>query len=280
MPDIWGGNRAEAFTRIEGDPMEFKNLLVETTDSIATLTINSPRTFNTLNSAVLRELECALYELNLDVAVKAVVLTGAGEKAFVAGADIKEMTAMTSYEGHQFGLLGQRVMMLIEKMTKPVIAAVNGYALGGGLELALACDFIYASEKAKLGFPEVTLGIMPGFGGTQNLARLIGPNKANEMIFTGKIIDAAKALSWGIVNEVFAPEELLTKAQETAATIAGVGTIGVTYAKNAIANGLNMTKEDGFRYEASLFGVLFSTEDQKEGMGAFVEKRKAAFNGR
>jgi enoyl-CoA hydratase len=235
--------------------MEFKNLLVETTDSIATLTINSPRTFNTLNSAVLRELECALYELNLDVAVKAVVLTGAGEKAFVAGADIKEMTAMTSYEGHQFGLLGQRVMMLIEKMTKPVIAAVNGYALGGGLELALACDFIYASEKAKLGFPEVTLGIMPGFGGTQNL-------------------------SWGIVNEIFPPEELLAKARETAATIAGVGTLGVSYAKNAIANGLNMTKEDGFRYEASLFGVLFATEDQKEGMGAFVEKRKAEFRGK
>jgi enoyl-CoA hydratase len=260
--------------------MEFKNLLVETTDSIATLTINSPRTFNTLNSAVLRELECALYELNLDVAVKAVVLTGAGEKAFVAGADIKEMTAMTSYEGHQFGLLGQRVMMLIEKMTKPVIAAVNGYALGGGLELALACDFIYASEKAKLGFPEVTLGIMPGFGGTQNLARLIGPNKANELIFTGRVINATKALSWGIVNEIFPPEELLAKARETAATIAGVGTLGVSYAKNAIANGLNMTKEDGFRYEASLFGVLFATEDQKEGMGAFVEKRKAEFRGK
>lgn len=260
--------------------MEFTNLLSETTDGVVTLTVNSPRTLNALTSAVLRELECALYELNLDPTVKVVVLTGAGEKAFVAGADIKEMSAMTSYEAHQHGLLGQRVMMLIEKMTKPVIAAVNGYALGGGLELALACDFIYASDKAKLGFPEVTLGIMPGFGGTQNLARLIGPNKANEMIFTGKMIDAAKALAWGIVNEVFAPEELLSKARETAAAIAGVGTVGVTYAKNAIANGLNMTKEDGFRYEASLFGVLFATEDQKEGMGAFVEKRKAAFTGR
>ena len=260
--------------------MDYLNLLIETTDWVATLTINSPRTLNALNSAVLGELECALYELNLDIGVKAVVLTGAGEKAFVAGADIKEMSIMTAYEGHQFGLMGQRVMMLIEKMTKPVIAAVNGYALGGGLELALACDFIYASEKAKLGFPEVTLGIMPGFGGTQNLARLIGPNKANELIFTGRMIDAAKALAWGIVNEVFAPEELLAKARETAATIAGVGTVGVAYAKNAIANGLNMAKEDGFRYEASLFGVLFATEDQKEGMGAFVEKRKAEFKGR
>jgi enoyl-CoA hydratase len=260
--------------------MEFKNLLVEIVDGVATLTVNSPRTLNALNSEVLGELECALFELNLDAAVKAVVLTGAGEKAFVAGADIKEMSSMSSFEGHQFGRKGQRVMLLIEKMTKPVIAAVNGYALGGGLELALACDFIYASAKAKVGFPEVTLGIMPGFGGTQNLARLIGPNRANELIFTGKIIDAAKAAAWGIVNEVFPPEELLAKAKEAAALIAGMGTLGVAYAKDAIANGLNMTKEDGFRYEAALFGVLFSTEDQKEGMGAFVEKRKAEFKGR
>ncbi len=260
--------------------MEFKNLLIETADGVALLTINSPRTMNALNSEVLGELECALYELNLDGAAKAVILTGAGEKAFVAGADIKEMAAMTAHEGHRFGLMGQRVMMLIEKMTKPVIAAVNGYALGGGLELALACDFIYASHKAKLGFPEVTLGIMPGFGGTQNLARLIGPNRANELIFTGRMIDAEKALAWGIVNEVFAPEELIAKARETAVAIAGVGTLGVAYAKDAIANGLNMTKEDGFRYEASLFGVLFATEDQKEGMEAFVDKRKAAFRGK
>jgi len=260
--------------------MEFKNLLVEKDNGVALLTINSPRTMNALNSEVLGELECALFELNLDSEVRAVVLTGAGDKAFVAGADIKEMSAMSSFEGHQFGLKGQRVMMLIEKMTKPVIAAVNGYALGGGLELALACDFIYASEKAKVGFPEVTLGIMPGFGGTQNLARLIGPNRANELIFTGKMINAAKAADWGIVNEVFPPEELLAKAKECATLIASVGTLGVTYSKNAIANGLNMGKEDGFRYEASLFGVLFSTEDQKEGMGAFVEKRKATFKGK
>jgi enoyl-CoA hydratase len=260
--------------------MEYSNLLIENVDGVATLTINSPRTLNALNSQVLTELECALYELNLDAAVKVVILTGAGEKAFVAGADIKEMSAMSSYEGHQFGLKGQRVMMLIEKMIKPVIAAVNGYALGGGLELALACDFMYASEKAKFGFPEVTLGIMPGFGGTQNLARLIGPNKTNEMIFTGRMISAEKAAAWGIVNEVYAAEELIMKVRETAIAIAAVGTVGVAYAKDSIANGLNMSKEDGFRYEAALFGVLFSTEDQKEGMGAFVEKRKAAFTGK
>lgn len=260
--------------------MEFKNLLIETGDGVATLTVNRPQSLNALNSEVLGELECALYELDLDTAVKVVVLTGAGEKAFVAGADIKEMAEMSSFEGHAFGRAGQRVMLFIEKMKKPVIAAVNGFALGGGLELALACDFIYASEKAKLGFPEVGLGIMPGFGGTQNLARLIGPNRANELIFTGRMIGAAKAQAWGIVNEVFAPEELLPKALETAREIAGKGMLGVAYAKDAIANGLNMTKEDGIRYEASLFGVLFSTEDQREGMGAFVDKRKAEFKGK
>jgi len=260
--------------------MEFKNLLVEISDNVATLTINSPRTMNALNSELLGELECALYALDLDDGVKALVLTGAGEKAFVAGADIKEMSSMNAHEGHRFGLMGQRVMLLIGRMRKPVIAAVNGYALGGGLELALACDFIYASEKARLGFPEVTLGIMPGFGGTQNLARLVGASRAKELIYTGRMITADKALAWGVVNEVFAAEDLLAKAKETAVAMAGVGTLGVAYAKDAISNGLNMTREDGFRYEASLFGVLFATEDQKEGMGAFVEKRKAGFKGK
>lgn len=260
--------------------MEFSQLLIEKKNGIALLTVNSPKTLNALNSTVLGELECALYELELDASVLVVVLTGAGEKAFVAGADIKEMLEMSAMEGHQFGLKGQRVMLSMAKMTKPVIAAVNGYALGGGLELALACDFIYASEKAKLGFPEVTLGIMPGFGGTQNLARRIGAARANELIFTGKMIDAAKAQAWGIVNELCAPEELLPKVFEMAALITAVGSLGVGYAKDAIAHGLDMSRDDGFRYEASLFGVLFATEDQKEGMGAFVEKRKAVFKGK
>ena len=260
--------------------MEFKHLLVEISAAVALLTINAPRTLNALNSELLGELEAALLELNRDAAVKAVILTGAGEKAFVAGADIREMAMLSAYEGQQFGLKGQRLMLLVRKMTKPVIAAVNGYALGGGLELALACDFIYASTRAQVGFPEVTLGIMPGFGGTQNLARLIGANRASELIFTGKIITADKAAAWGIVNEVFPPEELLPKAQEAAARIASMAALGVAYAKDAIANGLNMPREDGFRYEAALFGVLFSTDDQKEGMGAFIEKRKAAFKGR
>ena len=260
--------------------MKLKNLLIETTEGVATLTVNRPESLNALNGELLGELECALYALENDPAVRVVIITGAGEKAFVAGADIKEMAAMSSFAGHGFALKGQRVMLAMERMRKPVIAAVNGFALGGGLELALACDFIYASATAKLGFPEVTLGIMPGFGGTQNLARLIGRSKANELIFSGKMITAEKAWGWGIVNELYTPEELLGKTRETAAAIARVGLLGVAYAKDAIANGLNMTKEDGFRYEASLFGVLFSTSDQKEGMGAFVEKRQAAFKGK
>lgn len=259
--------------------MEFNNLLIETTDGITTLTINRPKVLNALNSDVVRELECALFELDLDAAVRAVVLTGAGEKAFVAGADIKEMSAMSAFEAHDFARGGQRLMLLINRMHKPVIAAVNGFALGGGLELALACDFIYASEKARFGFPEVGLGVIPGFGGTQNLARLIGPNRANELVFSGRIITAEKAQAWGIVNELFAPEELLPKALATAREIAAKGALGVAYAKDAIASGLNMAKEDGFRYEASLFGVLFATGDQREGMGAFLEKRAAEFKG-
>lgn len=260
--------------------MEFKTLTTDTSHCITTLTINRPQVLNALNSEVLHELGWALEELDVDVTVKAVILTGAGEKAFVAGADIKEMVEISSYEAHKFASKGQQIMQLINRMRKPVIAAVNGYALGGGLELALACDFIYASERAKFGLPEVGLGVIPGFGGTQNLARLIGPNKACELVFSGRIISATKALSWGIVNEVFAPEELMAKTLETAREISSKGPLGVAYAKDAILNGLSMAKEDGFRYEASLFGVLFATSDKIEGMGAFIEKRAAVFEGK
>jgi enoyl-CoA hydratase len=225
-------------------------------------------------------MESALSGLDIDTAVRAVIITGSGEKAFVAGADIKEMYEMSAFEAHDFARYGQRLMLLLNRMRKPVIAAVNGYALGGGFELALACDFIYASEKAKFGFPEVGLGIIPGFGGTQNLARLIGPNRANELVLSGRVITAAKAQAWGVVNEVFVSEKLLPKTLETALEISGKGALGVASAKDVIVNGLNMTKENGFRYEASLFGVLFATGDQREGMGAFLEKRPAKFEGK
>lgn len=260
--------------------MDYQNLLIETSDNIATVTVNRPQSLNALNSEVLRELECAFYELERDNAVKVVILTGAGEKAFVAGADIKEMVEFNACQGHAFARQGQQAMLSMEKMTKPVIAAVNGFALGGGFELALACDFIYASEKAKFGFPEVTLGVIPGFGGTQNLPRLIGKSRANELIFTGKMIDAQKALSWGMVNELCPAGELLATVRTVALAITKVGPLAVGYAKDAIVNGLNMNKEDGIRYEASLFGVLYASADLKEGMGAFVEKRKAIFSGK
>lgn len=260
--------------------MDYQTLLIEISDSIATVTINRPQSLNALNCTVLRELECTFYELERDRTVQVVILTGSGEKAFVAGADIKEMAEIDAAQAHIFARQGQQVLLALEKMKKPVIAAVNGFALGGGFELALACDFIYASEKAKFGFPEVTLGIIPGFGGTQNLSRLIGPNRAKELIFTGRIIDAPRAAAWGIVNEIAPVEELLSAARATATAISKVGTLAVGYAKDAIVNGLNMGREDGCRYEAALFGVLFATTDQKEGMAAFVEKRKAVFTGK
>jgi len=257
--------------------MELKNILLEVSDSIGILTLNRPESLNALNTEVVEELEIALGEMEQNTAVKVVVITGAGEKAFVAGGDIKEMANMDPVAGRAFAQRGHQMIQYVEKMKKPVIAAVNGYALGGGLELALACDFIYAAENAQLGLPEVTLGIMPGFGGTQNLARLIGPNRAKEMIFSGKQLTAQQARDWGIVNEVVPAEELMARVTEIAKKIAHNGTLGVAAAKDAVANGQNMSKEDGLRYEGALFGLLFATEDQKEGTRAFIEKRPAEF---
>ncbi len=256
--------------------MEYRKLLIEQNDGIVTLTLNSSETLNSLNSELIIELGSALQQLGTDRSVRVIVLTGAG-KAFVAGADIKQMSTMPPDQAAAFARSGQQLLLTIEQLEQPVIAAVNGFALGGGLELALACDFIYASTKAKLGFPEVTLGIMPGFGGTQNLARLIGPNRAKEMIFSGRMITAEQAEAWGIVNRLCEPEQLLEQALATAREIGSVGLRGVAAAKQALVSGLNMSKEDGFRHEAALFGLLFATADQKEGMAAFIEKRKAAF---
>jgi enoyl-CoA hydratase len=255
------------------------NILIEITENIAWLKINRPESLNALNSEVVESLEFALHTLEQDKTVKVIVITGAGEKAFVAGGDIKEMVGMTPQSALPFARKAQQMIAFIEKMHKPVIAAVNGYALGGGLELALACDFIYASDKAKLGFPEVTLGVIPGFGGTQNLSRLIGPNKARELIFSGKAIPAQQAKEWGLVNAVFPAEELSSRVMEIARAIANNGMIAVATAKDVIVNGLNMPKAEGFRYESSLFATLFATQDQKEGMQAFLAKRKAEFKG-
>jgi len=261
--------------------MEFENLLIEIDDGVAILTVNRPQSLNAFNSEALHELENALSKLGKDEAVKVVIVTGAGEKAFVAGADIKGLAAIDGpCQAGEFSRYAQSVLLMIEQMGKPFIAAVNGFALGGGMELALACDFIYASEKAKFGLPEVGLGILPGWGGTQNLPRLVGPQRAKEMIFTGRTITAQKAHAWGIVNEVVPPEELMPKALDTAKAIVQKSHLAVAMAKDAIVNGINMTKEDGFRYEASLFGLLFSTQDRKEGLAAFIEKRRPEFAGK
>jgi enoyl-CoA hydratase len=260
--------------------MELKNILIEITDGIGMIKINRPQALNALNSEVVEELESALREVEQDADVKVVVITGAGEKAFVAGGDIKEMSGMDPAAARAFSQRGHRLINSMEQMKKPIIAAVNGYALGGGLELALACDFIYASEKARLGLPEVTLGVIPGFGGTQNLPRLIGINRAKELIFSGKQLTAQQARDWGLVNEVVPGEELMSRVLEIAKKIAANGPLAVAAAKDAINNGLDMAKEDGLRFEGAVFSLLFDSADQKEGMGAFVEKRPAAFKGK
>jgi len=229
--------------------MENGNLLIENKDGVALITINRPKVLNSLDSSVLGDLHDAFTALGQDDAVKVVVLTGRGEKAFIAGADIAEMAAYSVPQALEFARKGQTLVNLIGQLAKPVIAAVNGFALGGGLEMALACDFVYASESAKLGLPEVTLGVMPGFGGTQKLGRLIGRNRANELIFTGRVLTAVEAKEWGIVNAVFPAQELLEKTMETAVRIAGNGLIGVAYAKHAIKSGLDMGEADGMEYE-------------------------------
>lgn len=256
-----------------------QNLIIDIRNGVALLTINRPKVLNALHSSVIVELQDAFIALNVNSDVKVVVITGSGEKAFVAGADIAEMHAFDTRQALEFARTGQKLMEYIGTMPKPVIAAVNGFALGGGMELALACDFIYASETARMGLPEVTLGIMPGFGGSQKFGRLLGRSKANELIFTGKMLTAAEAKEWGIVNAVFPAGELVPRALETAARIAANGLIGVAHSKHAIQRGLDMSEADGMDYEALCFATLFDTSDQKEGMGAFLEKRKPAFSG-
>ena len=259
---------------------ESQSLLVEIKENgVALVTINRPRALNSLHTSVIAELQETFGALGENRLVKVIVLTGSGGKAFVAGADIAEMVKYDAQQALVFARAGQRLVNFIGQLNKPVIAAVNGYALGGGMELALACDFIYAADTAKMGLPEVTLGIMPGFGGSQKFGRLLGRSRANELIFTGRMLSAAEAREWGLVNAVFPAAELLAKALETAAAIAANGLLGVALAKDAIRRGLDMAEADGMDYEAIQFAHLFASRDQKEGMGAFLEKRKANFSG-
>ncbi|MBW1659209.1 MAG: enoyl-CoA hydratase/isomerase family protein [Deltaproteobacteria bacterium] len=255
-------------------------VLLEKTPPLATITINRPKALNALNSKVLAELDKTLDRVNEDEEIRVVIITGSGEKAFVAGADIAEMSEMSPLEGSNFSRLGQLVFQKVQDLKKPVIAAVNGYALGGGSELALACDFIYASENAKFGLPEVTLGIFPGFGGTQRLPRLIGKSRAKELIFTGKMISAAEAYEMGMVNKVVPLDQLMDAVKEVATQIAKNGPIAVYVAKNLVDVGYDIPLDDGCLMESRSFGMCCSTEDKKEGMKAFLEKRKPVFKGR
>jgi enoyl-CoA hydratase len=245
---------------------------------VSILTINRPEKLNALSQQVLGDLNSAIEAVERTPGVRAAVITGTG-KAFVAGADIAAMKDMEQAEGRGFGRLGHALCGRIERVRFPVIAAVNGFALGGGCELALACDFIYASTQAKFGQPEVNLGIIPGFGGTQRLPRRVGPAMARELIYTGKIIDATEALRIGLVNAVFELDELLPAATKAAAEIATKGPIAVANAKRLIRDGANIPLPKANKLEEDTFGAMFDTEDQAEGMEAFLEKRPPVFKG-
>ncbi len=245
---------------------------------IAELVINRPKQLNALNSETLEEIGQAIDLVQADETVRVLIITGSGEKSFVAGADIKEMKDKNPMEASEFSQLGNAVFQKIATLRQPVIAAVNGFALGGGCELALACDIRYASENAVFGQPEVGLGIIPGFGGTQRLARLVGPGHAKELIFTGSNIKADEALNIGLVNKVVAPEELKDAVTKLAERIAKQAPFAVENAKTAINQGLDMPLEQGLYLEAVSFGNHFATEDQKNGMADFINKEKTTFS--
>ena len=245
----------------------------ETDSAVGIITIDRPKALNALNSAVLTELEAAVDGIDLN-AIRCVIITGSGEKSFVAGADIGEMSTLSAEEGVAFGKKGNDIFRKIETLPIPVIAAVNGFALGGGCELSMCCDIRIASENAVFGQPEVGLGITPGFGGTQRLARIVGPGMAKQMIYTAKNIKAPEALRIGLVNAVYPSEELMDQAKKMAAQIAKNAPIAVRACKKAINDGLDQDMNTAIETEEKLFGSCFGTYDQKEGMAAFLEKRK------
>ena len=257
--------------------MEYQFLKFEHNEGITVLKISSPKSLNALNSTILKELDD--FVGHLDAQTRVLIITGDGEKSFVAGADISEMAHLNEPQGQEFGRLGAQVFRRIELLPIPVIAAVNGFALGGGCELAMACDIRIASSKAKFGQPEVGLGIIPGFSGTYRLPKLIGQGYAKEMIYTGKVIRADEALRIGLVNAVYEPEELMGKAMEMAAMMLKNAAIAIRLAKQSINEGYDLDADAAIALENKLFGQCFATKDQKEGMDAFLNKRPAAFTG-
>ncbi|MEX0878519.1 MAG: enoyl-CoA hydratase-related protein [Thermoanaerobaculia bacterium] len=253
---------------------------VETAEGIRTLTVHRPEKLNALNGDVMAALDGALEEARTDRGVNVVIVTGAGEKAFIAGADIGELSKLTPVEGREHALRGQAVLAKLETLGKPVIAAVNGYALGGGCELALACTIRIASENARFGQPEVKLGILPGYGGSQRLARLVGKGRAMQLCLTAEQIDAAEAYRIGLVNRVVPAGQALAASRDMAKAILSNGPVACRYVLEAIHRGLEMPLHEGLVLEAALFGLCAATEDMKEGMNAFLEKRPAGFTGR
>ncbi len=260
--------------------MDFENILFEIKDDIGVLTINRPKVLNALDDKTFSEMECLLYQLINEDKVKALIITGAGEKSFVAGADISQFTKMSPDDAAKASRRGQELFGLIENLPFPVIAAVNGYALGGGCELALAAHVRIASQNAKIGVPEVKLGLIPGYGGTQRLMRLVGKGRALQMILSGDPIDAQEAYRIGLVNKVVVLEELIEAAFDMARSFLKNGPIALRFAIEAVNHGAEITLIEGTRLESKLFGLLFSTEDMKEGVSAFLEKRKAEFKGK
>jgi enoyl-CoA hydratase len=259
---------------------QFENLLVEQEAGVAVLTINRPKVLNALNSATLDELRRAILALKHDDSVRAVIVTGAGEKSFIAGADINELAVQTPVSGREHARTGQHVLDLIENMGKPVIAAINGFALGGGCELAMACTIRIAADTARLGQPEINLGIIPGYAGTQRLARLIGRGRALDMLLTGEHVNASEAFRLGLVNRVVPAAQLMEDARKLAATLATKAPIAMRYIIDAVNKGLDMPLAEAQTFETTLFGLVASTEDMREGTKAFLEKRKAEFKGK
>ena len=260
--------------------MTFENIQFEKKNTIGYVTVNRPKALNALNMATMVELGTAFADIQSDPAIRGAILTGAGEKAFVAGADINELAQQDAVTGKAFALRGQSVLSLIENLGKPVIACVNGFALGGGCELALACTLRLASENAKLGQPEVKLGIIPGYGGSQRLPRLVGKGMAMQLVLTGEMISAQEALRIGLVNEVVAPADLIARAEAILGKIAANAPLAVQYTMEAVNRGMEMPLAEGLFLEATLFGVACGTADKKEGTAAFLEKRAAQFQGK
>lgn len=260
--------------------MEFKYIIYEKSEGIATITLNRPEALNAFSKEVVEEILHVLEDVKSDENIRVIVLTGAGEKAFSAGADIKAMAGMTALKARELSLMGEKLCVTLENMQKPVIAAINGYALGGGLEVAMSCDLRLASENARMGQTEINIGLIPGWGGTQRLTRLVGMTKAKELVFTGKMIDAKTAEQLGIVNMVVPADKFREIVRQFAIDLALKAPVAIRVAKALITKGADMSLDSALALEREGFGIVGSTEDLKEGVAAFTEKRKAVFKGK